>query len=690
MNSRRYKIVYFILVAIISAFVVRLVSLQLIQGSEYRETSQQRTTKNKVVEAPRGDITDRYGRILVTNKMTNSIVIQKVGGQTNEQLNNVIKRLYELADEYSLSVSLTFPIAYENGNMKFLFEESEAGAKTKEYAWKDKYSIERNATANEALEYFAKKYAVDEKDKSVKLKITATRYEMKLRDFSYTTDFTFATNVPIDMITSIKEKQKSFVGVDISTRSVRDYVYPYSATHILGRVGKISTEELEKFSDMDYDINSVIGKQGIEKYAEQYLRGEDGLAGVEQTKDGRSVYEETIKQTKPGNNVTLTIDTDLQQAAEAALYETVTTMRTTASDASEGLYADAGSVVAIDVNTGEILAMASYPTYDINTFGENYSQLLNDNAKPLINRAIAGEYAPGSTFKMLVAAAALEEGVITPNDTITDKGIYTYYKGYQPRCWAYRQYGTTHGTITVAGALRDSCNYFFYDVGRRLTIEKIDEYAEKYGFGQYTGIEIPSEEHKGVVASPENRKKNPVKAVDGKEDTTWYPGDTLQASIGQSDTLVTPLQLACYVSMIANGGTRYKPHIIKSIEDKSGKTVSETKVEVVDEVVLDEASYRAITSGMRMVVTEGTGKTAFAGCNVEVAAKSGSAQTGKYTNGIYVAYAPYDNPQIAVAVVMEKSGGGGNAAPVARRVIEKYFAGEVDYDGFNGRNMLIG
>lgn len=441
---------------------------------------------------------------------------------------------------------------------------------------------------------------------------------------------------------------------------------------------------------MDYDINSVIGKQGIEKYAEQYLRGEDGLAGVEQTKDGRSVYEETIKQTKPGNNVTLTIDADLQQAAEAALYETVTTMRTTASDASEGLYADAGSVVAIDVNTGEILAMASYPTYDINTFGENYSQLLNDNAKPLINRAIAGEYAPGSTFKMLVAAAALEEGVITPNDTITDKGIYTYYKGYQPRCWAYRQYGTTHGTITVAGALRDSCNYFFYDVGRRLTIEKIDEYAEKYGFGQYTGIEIPSEEHKGVVASPENRKKNPVKGVDGKEDTTWYPGDTLQASIGQSDTLVTPLQLACYVSMIANGGTRYKPHIIKSIEDKSGKTVSETKVEVVDEVVLDEASYRAITSGMRMVVTEGTGKTAFAGCNVEVAAKSGSAQTGKYTNGIYVAYAPYDNPQIAVAVVMEKSGGGGNAAPVARRVIEKYFAGEVDYDGFNGRNMLIG
>lgn len=689
MNSR-YRIVYFILAVVIAAFAVRLVSLQLVMGNDYLEQSQQRTTKNKVVEAPRGDITDRYGRTLVTNKMTNSVVIQKVGGQTEEELNNVIKRLYALSESYNISVSNTFPLNYENGSLKFFFEEAADKPRAKEYAWKDKYGVARNLTPTETLDYFAKKYAVTEKNSEYKLKITATRYEMTLRDFSYTTDFTFATGVPIDMITSIKEKQKSFVGVEISKTAARDYVYPYTATHILGRVGKVSTDELEKFKDMGYGMNSVIGKQGIEKYAEQYLKGTDGLAGVEQTKDGRSVYEETIEESIPGNNVTLTIDVDLQQAAEAVLYETINSVRANAKDASEGLYADSGSVVALDVNTGEVLAMASYPTYDINTFGENYSNLLNHEAKPLINRAIAGEYSPGSTFKMLVAAAALEEGVITAYDTITDKGIYTYYKGYQPRCWAYRQYGTTHGTINVSGALRDSCNYFFYDVGRRLTIEKIDKYAEKYGFGQYTGIEIPSEEHDGVVASPENRKNNPVKASDGKKDSTWYPGDTLQAAIGQSDTLVTPLQLACYVATIANGGTRYKPYLIKSIEDKSGKTIVETKPEIEDKIILSDEGYRAITSGMRMVVTEGTGKTAFSGCTVQVAAKSGSAQTGKYTNGIYVAYAPYDNPQIAVAVVIEKSGGGGNAAPVARRVIEKYFANEVDYDGFKGSNMLIG
>lgn len=688
--NNRYRVIYFILAAIIATFAVRLISLQLVMGNDYLELSQQRTTKTKVVEAPRGDITDRYGRTLVTNKMTNSIVIQKVGGQTDEQLNDVIKRLYILSEQYGQYVSTTFPIVYENGSVQYFFEETEENPRAKEFAWKEKYEISRNATARQALKYFSEKYNVNEADLNYKLKITATRYEMTLRDFSYSTDFTFASNVSIDMITSIKEKQKSFVGVDISTSATRDYRYPYTATHLLGRVGKISSEELEKFREMGYDMNSVIGKQGIEKYAEQYLKGINGVAGVEQTKDGRSVYEETVEPTVPGNNVTLTIDLDLQQAAEMALYETIVDVRNNAEDASDGKYADAGSVVAIDVNTGEILAMASYPTYDMNTFGENYSNLLSQSAKPLINRAVAGEYSPGSTFKMLIAAAALEEGVITPNDYITDKGIYTYYKDYQPRCWAYRQYGTTHGTISVVGALRDSCNYFFYDVGRRLTIEKIDKYAEKYGFGQYTGIEIPSEEHDGVVASPENRKKNPVKTATGKEDSTWYPGDTMQASIGQSDTLVTPIQLASYVATIANGGLRYKPYLIKSIEDKSGKTVVETKPEVVEKIILSDESYKAITKGMRLVVTEGTGQTAFKGCTVPIAAKSGSAQTGRYTNGIYVAYAPYDNPQIAVAVVMEKTGGGGDAAPVVRKIIEKYFADEVEYDGFKGRNMLIG
>ncbi len=679
-NNRRYVLLYVIIAVIIAAFVVRLVSLQLIEGEDYRTQSEKRTMKTTTVEAPRGDIYDRYGRVLVTNTMSNSIVIQKIRGKSDADLNAVIKNLYALADNVGFYVSTTFPVGIWEGEFYFEFEESEDAPRENEYAWKDKYEIDREATAREAVDFFAEKYKVEEESDLTRLRIAATRYEMELRDFSYTTDFVFAENITMDMITAIKEQPTAFAGVDISEGSTRDYKYPYVATHVLGRVGKISSDELETLRSSGYTMTSIIGKQGIEKYAEEYLRGIDGTAGVEQTKDGRSVSEDVIEEAIPGRNVTLTIDVDLQQEAENALYETILDIRANAETTDEGKYADSGAVVAVDVNTGEVLALASYPTYDAATFSVNYSNLLNDPARPLYNRAVSGEYSPGSTFKMLVAAAALEEGIITPSDVIVDRGIYTYYKDYQPRCWIYRQHGLTHGAETVVQALRDSCNYFFYDVGRRLTIEKIDEYAQRYGFGQLTGIELPSEEHTGTVASPENRE-----ASGG----TWYPGDTLQAAIGQSDTVATPVQLASYVATIANGGTRYKLHLIKSIDDNDGNNILTIEPQVMSTIELSDETYEAITKGMRLVVTEGTGMDAFKGCIVDVAAKSGSAQMGRYTNGIYVAYAPYDDPQIAVAVVMEKSGGGSDAAPVARRVIEQYFSGEIEEDELNEAGELI-
>lgn len=679
MNGR-YRVVYFILALIAAVFVVRLVSLQLAEGAEYREQSEKRTMKTREIQAPRGDIYDRYGRVLVTNKMSNSIIIQKVRGKSEKDVNAVIKNLCTVAERYSYYVSNTFPIGLWEGNVYFLFEEAENAPRENEKEWKKKYEIPEDATPDEALDFFAEKYSVEETDREWKLKIASTRYEMELRDFSYTNDFLFAENISMDMITAIKEQPAAFPGVEISSEATRDYKYPYTATHILGRVGKISPEELETMRGDGYKITSVVGKQGIEKYAEEYLRGIDGTAGVEQTKEGRSVAETTIDEASPGENVTLTIDLDLQREAEQAIYDTILSIRTNAEDAAEGLYADSGAAVAVDVHTGEVLALASYPTYDINTFNENYANLLNDESRPLFNRATGGLYSPGSTFKMTVAAAALEEGVITTDDIIFDKGKYTFYKDYQPECWIYRQNGLSHGAENVVGALRDSCNYFFYDVGRRLTIEKIKEYAEKFGFGELTEIEIPNEEYEGVIASPENREAN---------GGTWYPGDVLQAAIGQSDTLATPVQLASYAAMLANGGTRYKLHLIKSISDQSGKVVKTAEPEVVSAVKLSDETYDAITLAMRKVVSEGTGAEAFKGCIVDVAAKSGSAQMGQYTNGIYVAYAPYDDPQIAVAVVMERSGGGNDAAPVARRIIEKYFGGEVDDDAFEPRDTLL-
>lgn len=677
----RYSIVYFILAVVIGVMVVRLVSLQLVSGSEYREQSEKRTMKTTALQAPRGNIYDRYGRTLVTNKMTNSIVIQKLRGKSEDDINKVIKNLYTLSDSLGFYVEQTFPVKEdENGNFVFSFEESDGEPKANEYAWKEKYGVPKGAQAGEALAIFSEKYGVTNETPRDTLRITATRYEMELRDFSYTTDFVFADNVTMDMITAIKEQSAAFAGVNIINGSARDYRYPYTATHLLGRVGKINAEELEQMRDSGYKMTSVIGKQGIEKYAEDYLRGIDGIVGMEQTRDGRSVKEITVEEAVPGRNVTLTIDLDLQRAAEEALYDTILQLRQTAEGAAEGKYADSGAVVAVDIHTGEVLAMASYPTYDASMFNENYSNLLNDPARPLFNRAAAGAYSPGSTFKMLVAAAALEEKVISPGEIIYDNGIYTHYKDYQPRCWIYRQHSMTHGAETVVDAIRDSCNYFFYETGRRLTIEKIDEYAAKYGFGQLTGIELPGEERSGVVASPENRRAN---------GGTWHAGDVLQTSIGQSDTLVTPLQLASYTAMIANGGTRYQLHLIKSVEDRNGTMLEKAAPKIMSRIELSDETYSNITLGMRKVVTEGTGYTAFKDCPVEVAAKSGSAQMGRYTNGIYVAYAPYNDPQIAVAVVMEKSGGGSDAAPVARKVIEQYFSGNIEEDNIKKQDVLL-
>ncbi len=680
MNGR-YNTLYVILALVIAAFAVRLVSLQLVSGEEYREQSEKRTMKTMALEAPRGNIYDRYGRTLVTNKMTNAIVMQKLRGRSEADLNTVIKNLYTLSDTVGFNVTNTFPMAIgDMGQLTFTFEESVEKPREAEYKWKEKHSVNKNASEQETLDFFAEKYNVTEKSLLDRLRITSVRYEMELRDFSYTTDFVFADNITMDMITAIKEQPSAFAGVNIINGSVRDYKYPYTATHILGRVGKINADELELMGSEGYKMTSVIGKQGIEKYAEDFLRGIDGVAGAEQTRDGHSVSEVVVEEAVPGRNVTLTIDIDLQQAAESALYDTIVQLRQSAENTAGGKYADSGAVVAVDVHTGEVLAMASYPTYDASTFSENYNNLLNDPARPLFNRAASGAYSPGSTFKMLVAAAALEEEVIKPDEVIYDKGIYTYYKDYQPKCWIYRQHSMTHGAETVADAIRDSCNYFFYETGRRLSIQKIDEYALKYGFGQLTGIELPGEERAGVVASPENRKAN---------GGIWYAGDVLQTAIGQSDTLVTPLQLASYAAMIANGGTRYQMHLIKSVEDKNGNLIQSFEPKILGTFKLSDENYKLITKGMRMVVTEGTGHTAFKDCPVEVAAKSGSAQMGRYTNGIYVAYAPYTNPEIAVAVVMEKSGGGSDAAPVARKVIEQYFGGAVEDDSLKKGGVLL-
>lgn len=671
MKTRRYAFLNAMLVIVFLCFALRLCKLCIINGDYYRTKSDARTTRSAELVAPRGEICDRYGRSIVKNRTGYSIYIQAAAKSNSRSLNTLISNLFRVLPSFDKDLTAILPIEYTGGKYSFTVDKSSARE------WKKKNGYDAKLTATEIVDKLCDRYAIDDFSESESLCVAAIRFDMSLRGFSVANAYLFCEDAPIEEISAIKEQSDSFPDICVLAQPIRDYPYGSLAAHILGRVGAISAEEYEENKDNGYTMNSVVGKDGIEKYAEDILRGTNGRAGVERVGNGYGVTQKTEEEPVAGKSVNLTIDLDLQLACETALRETIEQIRSSATNRDGGSDADAGSVVVTDVNTGDVLAMASYPTYDIKTFGSNYNALLKDNSKPLFNRALAGTYSPASTFKILVGAAALEENIITPEDKILDTGKYNYFKDYRPACWIYNQTGGTHGYENVSEAIRDSCNVFFYDVGRRLTIDKINKYATAYGFGQKSGIELSAEEKAGSVASPENRKK---------AGGVWYPGDVCQTAIGQSDTLVTPLQLANYIATVANGGTRYKPHLIKSIEGENGDL---SQKEVLSAVKMKKENYKAVTDGIRMVVTEGTAYNAFLGCKTQVAAKTGSAQAaGGYTNGICVAYAPYDKPRIAISCIIEKAGSGSRTASAVRKIVDAYFENDGGADNLKYNSLL--
>lgn len=663
-----------------------LIKIQLVDGEAYREQSDRRTTRSIVLEAPRGEIYDRYGRDIVVNRSGYSVHITKQKGMDNQNLNRLINNLCKVFKRGNQPKNAEFPIVYDGEEFKFKMEnvysmqngDEESAALEKR--WKKEHGFSSKASADEVMAALSEKYSLEEYQGTNLAEIAAVRMDMEERSFSYSVPYVFGTDVSIEVVASIKEQSAGFGGVGIVVQPVRDYAEEGVATHILGRVGNISREEYEQNKDKGYGINSMIGKQGLEKYLEKYLRGTDGLSAAEQTTKGSSLESNVEKAAVNGRNVSLTIDFELQKEAERALKENILAISSEAGSAEGGKDCDSGAIVVMDVNNGDVLAMASYPTYNVESFSSDYARLVENPARPLINRALMGTYTPGSTFKPCVAFAGLQEGAIDVDTLIEDTGKYTYYKDYQPGCWLYNQKGETHGNETVSEAIRDSCNIFFFETGRRLGIEKINEYAAKFGFGSKTGIELEDEEKAGSLSSPENRQKRNEK---------WYPGDVLQTAIGQSDTLVTPLQLASYTSTIANGGIRYRPHLIKSIQAGEDSHEIVIKPEEISRIEMSEENYAAVTKGMEMVVSSGTAQAAFQGCPVSVAAKTGSAQMGSiYTNGVYIAYAPCENPQIAVACVLEKAGGGSKAAPIVRAVIEKYFSNDGAEESCKANTLL--
>ena len=373
----------------------------------------------------------------------------------------------------------------------------------------------------------------------------------------------------------------------------------------------------------------------------------------------------------PGNYLILTIDSDLQRVTEESLAKNIESIRNSSgTKAKNGADCNAGAAVVIDVKTGDTLALASCPTYDMSRFDEDYSELIENDAKPMWNRAVSGLYSPGSTFKPLTAIAALETNNLEVNEIIEDKGVYKFYADYQPTCWIWNEYKMTHGRQNVSAALENSCNFFFYEVGRRLGIDTLGKYAAMFGLGESTGIEL-SEETAGHMASPEYKKQ----VVQNVTSQDWYGGDTLQAAIGQSYSLFTPIQLANYAATIANGGTRYKVNLIKSIRSSvDGSVVKEFEPEIIENVNMDEDVLNAVNQGMKRVADEGSASEVFSNYGVQVGGKTGTAQVGGGSNNaVFIAYAPFDNPQIAVSVVLEHGVRGTNAAQVAKDIFDAYF-----------------
>ncbi len=512
----------------------------------------------------------------------------------------------------------------------------------------------------------SEKYGLDNRYTKKELRdIISVRYEMTTRNFSSANPFTFSSDVSMRTVSAIEENTDLYSGLKVKSAPVRNYVYPTLASHILGRVGIIYQEEYETLKDKGYGLNSIIGKDGIEKILETQIKGTDGKKSVSLSVGQDPIIKETPAVS--GNNAMLTIDIDLQLAAEKALENTIESIRANSYKRADNAGSDVGggAVVVQDVETGEILAMASYPDFNIETFNRDYNNLSKDKSNPLLNRAISGVYPPGSVFKMLTTIAAMEEKVISDSTIIEDKGVYDYYD-QKFNCWIYTDTGGTHGAMNASNALKNSCNYFYYEVGKRLGVEKLVEYGRKMNLGQKTGIELEGEAG-GVLANPEYKKLN--------FNEIWYPGDTLQMSIGQSYNLFTPIQLAGYTSTIANRGTIYQPYLTKCIRDsKTGKVISETSPKVKSTLSISDATYNAVTLGMRLVSYDGTASSVFANYPIDVCSKTGSAQiNGGSANGVFVSYAPYNNPKIAISIVVESAGSGSITAPIAKAIYDEYF-----------------
>ena len=719
----------------------QLIQLQLINGESYVRRSASFLTTTSTVSAARGEILDRYGRAMVTNQTGFSLVL--IYSSFWEDKEDRFEVLLDLAnrvkadgqastsgdttdgeDDTQTDTDTTeqtsgavlndvMPIT-DTAPYEYIGAEGDAERKAlSDYIKQSADTLGLQAvkdaktaasTANEENpQYDADGNAIDQVSQidattlvSASEFVSAMRtymeqnlgmqtglsdadartlvglyYSMRRVGFNNNATFTLADNVSMDLIAYIKEHHQQYTGVDVQSEAIRKYDTTYAA-HVLGTVGPMFTEEWSGTknggpyeSKTGYTMNDTIGKSGLEAALESYLHGTAGSRTVETDLGGDSITDHANSYApQPGDNVITTIDLELQEVAEKSLANYL-------SDYQRG-----GAAVALDPDTGEVLVMASYPTYNLENYNKDYDKISSDSRFPELNRATLGLYPPGSTFKVLTAIAALEEGIIDANTTYTCDGKFEY-GGVTFPCNNHDQ----PMTLDVTQAIKYSCNVFFYNVGQQLTGAHLENWCDKFGLGNVTGVEIA--EYAGQAAGPTeraaNRKKDPLLRE-------WQGGDDVNAAIGQSDNLFTPLQLANYMAAVVNGGTLYQPTLVKSIKTYDYSDVAEEEQpEVIGTIEFSDATRNLVMKGMSEVTAEGgTAATTFADYPIKVGGKTGSAEMTErkdgveinYTNGLFVAFAPFDDPEIVICVVGEGAGHGSAVAPIVRDILDAYFAEE--------------
>lgn len=664
-----FKLRYNVLIALVyvmgAILLGQLFFLQVVKGNEYRETSNTRLTRESTIEAARGNIRDRKGKLLAATKTGYGIELYKTKID-NQVLNDTILKIVKLLENNNDSYVNNFPIT---SKYKFTLSSKDA---IKE--WKKKYNISEQATAKDCVYRFRDKYDIQNTDMKDVLKIIAIRYEITTKGYSSTKSILIAEDISKTSAIQFNEQNADFPGINVMTQPIRTYTSGSLAAHIIGYIGKIGETELEQKLDEGYSSNDYIGRMGVEYALEKYLRGENGIKQIDMSVDGTIKDEYVQKEAVSGNDITLTIDSELQGKTEDIMKNAIKSLRKMNKKSTFG------AAVVMNVRSGEILAMTSYPTYKPEVFIGGISQSdWNDIRKnnKLYSKATQGAYAPGSTFKMVTATAALESNKVRPTEYVYDRGVYPY--AHHPVCWYYTSYHRGHGNVNVKQALQKSCNYFFYEMGRRVGIDVIEKYARFFGLGQKTGVELASETA-GSLACKETAKKY---------NRSWYLSDTLSAAIGQSYNSFSPLQMARYISIVANGGDFVTPTVIKSLKDTDGNEVDKREVrEYINEylgvsdkrntdVTVSKETLDTVKVGMRMVTSAGgTANAAFSSFPKSVAGKTGSAQVrdkGGVVNGWFVGFTPYKNPEVAIVVLLEDGATDSYAAKTARKILEAYY-----------------